>query len=203
MKSEREISLAYLREARGEVLRAVHGVDEYEARRPLTRSGTNLLGIVKHLAIVEHDYVATRAGYSEVIAPRWDVAADQADNFDLWLTADESAAEIIDYYLAVARNTERAAADLPADATVTVPWWTPPESTFDRLLVHLVAETAQHAGHLDILREGIDGQGDAWDEVRPERDEAWWSRLWAEIAAAAEGYRNAGATVEVPEAARV
>ncbi|MFH7323091.1 DinB family protein [Aeromicrobium sp. JJY06] len=193
------ISLEYLRRGHRAVLRAVHGVDEYDARRPLTPTGTNLLGLVKHLAIVELEYVASCAGFPSDLGTPWETTTGEEDNSDLWLTADESAQDVIDLYVAVGEHTERAAAALAPDAPVTVPWWSEPSTTFERLLVHLVSETAQHAGHLEILREGIDGQGDTWDEARTERDEAWWSALLERIGAAAEVHRDAGRTVIAPE----
>lgn len=194
----REISLEYLRRGRRSVLRAVHGVDEYDARRPLTPTGTNLLGIVKHLAIVELEYVASCAGFASDLGTPWETTTGEEDNSDLWLAAGESAQDVVGFYVAVGGHTERAAEELPAESPATVPWWSEPGTTFERLLVHLVAETAQHAGHLEILREGLDGQGDTWDEARPERDEAWWSALLERIAAAAEPYRGSGARVTAP-----
>jgi len=199
--STRATSLEYLRRSRRAVLRAVDGVGEYDARRPMTPTGTNLLGIVKHLAIVELEYVASCAGYASDLGTPWVGTTDEEDNSDLWLAADESAQDVIALYVAVGEHTERAAADLPAHAPATVPWWSEPETTFDRLLVHLVAETAQHAGHLEILREGVDGQGDTWDESRPERDAAWWAALREQITAAAEAHRDSTLRVTVPTGA--
>lgn len=195
----RDLSMHYLRRGHRAVLRAVHGVDEYDARRPLTPSGTNLLGLVKHLALVELGYVADCSNFPSELGDRWAIAEDDDTNADLWLTADESAREVIDLYLAVAQHTERAAAALPDDAPATVPWWSEPEVSFDHLLVHLVSETHQHAGHLEILREGLDGQGDLWDEAEADRDDAWWTALLARISAAAEPFRASGATVTAPE----
>lgn len=193
----RELSMHYLRRGHAAVLRTVDGVGEYDARRPLTPTGTNLLGVVKHLALVEHEYVAGCAGFPTDLGPVW-ALHEESSNADLWLKADESAAWVIDLYLAVAEHTERAAAALPQDAPATVPWWSEPEVTFEHVLVHLVAETAQHAGHLEILREGLDGQGDTWDEERTERDDAWWAALLDRISAAAESYRDSGTRVTVP-----
>ncbi|GAA3540123.1 hypothetical protein AFL01nite_29550 [Aeromicrobium flavum] len=184
----------YLRRSREAVWRAVDGVDEYDARRPLTPSGTNLLGLVKHLATVEYGYVARCSGFAGDLDLPWDDEDDEV-NADLWLTPDQSARSIINLHVAVAAHTERAAAALPPDAPATVPWWREPETTFDRLLVHLVAETAQHAGHLEILREQLDGQGDAWDADRSERDASWWAAQVGRIEAAAEPFRGSGATV--------
>ncbi|MET1134341.1 MAG: DinB family protein [Aeromicrobium sp.] len=194
----RETSLHYLQRGHRAVLRAVHGVNEYDARRPLTPTGTNLMGLVKHLAIVELEYVASCAGYASDLGTPWETTTGKDDNSDLWLTADESAQQWIDLYVAVGEHTARACAALPQDSPARVPWWGEPDTTFDYLLVHLVSETAQHAGHLEILREGLDGQGDAWDEARTDRDAAWWKAVTDQIAAAAEPFRATGSVVEAP-----
>lgn len=177
------------------MLRAVAGVDEFDARRALTPSGTNLLGVVKHLASVEHEYVARCAGFSSEIEIAWSDDASMEANDDLWLTSDQTAEKILDLYAAVARHTARAVEQLPPDAPATVPWWAEPETTFDRLLIHLVAETAQHAGHLEILRESLDGQGDRGDEQDPDRGPSWRAEYRRRIDEAAEPFRGTGAVV--------
>jgi uncharacterized damage-inducible protein DinB len=190
--------MLYLGRARESVRRAVDRVDEYDARRPLTPSGTNLLGLVKHLAAVEYVYVSQCSGFPGDLDMPW--ASDEAEevNGDLWLTPDQRAGSITDLYAAVAAHTARAAEALPPDSPATVPWWPESETTFDRLIVHLVSETAQHAGHLEILREHLDGQGDAWDARRPERDALWWSAHVRRVAQAAEPFRGSGSTVAAP-----
>ncbi len=186
--------LHYLERARAEVNRSVAGVDEYDARRPLTPSGSNLLGIVKHLATVEEEYLRC-AGYDSGLAIAWSDEASLAANAELCLTPDQTSAQILDLYAAVAGHTARAVESLPPDAPATVPWWSEPATTFDRLLLHLVAETAQHAGHLAILREGIDGQGDRWDEDDPDRTPAWREDYVRRVEEAAAPFRGAGRRV--------
>lgn len=183
--------LHYLERVRGAVLRAVAGVDEHDARRALTPSGTNLLGLVKHLATVEQGYVEC-AGYATGVEIAWSDDPSMDANEDLWLTPEQSADEILDLYAAVAAATARAVEELPPDAPAHVPWWSEPDTTFDRLLVHLVAETAQHAGHLEILREGLDGQGDRMDEQDPARGAQWREEYRQRIDEAAEPFRGAG-----------
>lgn len=186
--------LHYLERTRGDVLRAVAGVDEFDARRALTPSGTNLLGLVKHLATVENGYVRCTA-FPSRIEPPWADDESMEANAELWLTPDQTADEILDLYAAVALETEDAARRLPPDAPATVRWWREPGTTFDRLLVHLVAETAQHAGHLEILREGLDGQGDRWDERDPDRGADWHTQYRRAIDDAAEPFRDRGLRV--------
>ena len=69
-----------------------------------------------------------------------------------------------------------------------MPWWNPPETTLFRLLVHVIAETARHAGHIDILRETVDGQrgvSAAFPNL-PDVDEAWWAGYVARLRDVAE-----------------
>jgi len=186
--------LHYLDRGRAAVVRAVSGVDEYDARRPLTPSGTNLLGLVKHLATVEHGYVACTA-YPVDLEIAWSDDASLDVNEELWLTPDQTSDEVLDLYAAVAAQTGRAARLLPPDAPATVRWWRDPETTFDRLLVHLVSETAQHAGHREILREGLDGQADLADEADPERGDVWRLEYSRRIEEAAVPFRGSGRRV--------
>jgi uncharacterized damage-inducible protein DinB len=148
----------YLDEARETVLWKVDGVGEYDARRPLTPTGTNLLGVVKHLASVELGYMTLPFGRPLPVALPWH--ADDADpNDDLWLTVEETRDDVVALYRLAGEVTARTCAELDADAPGSVPWWPPArrDVTVHTLLVHLVAETARHAGQLDVLREGLDG----------------------------------------------
>ena len=75
------------------------------------------------------------------------------------MPADVSAAEVADFYREVAAFSDETIADLPLDAPGAVPWW--PEDRRDvslaRIIVHVISDITRHAGHADILREGIDG----------------------------------------------
>ena len=85
---------------------------------------------------------------------------DRAGQF--LLRDDETLSGVLDRYTAVAEETERLAATLDletAHALPEAPWCPPGVSwTVRRVLVHILAETAQHAGHADIIREAIDGR---------------------------------------------
>ena len=84
---------------------------------------------------------------------------------------------------------DAAIADLPLDAPASVAWW-PEErrvTTFGHLLVRVVAETAQHAGHAGILREGLDGQGGPHKD--DQGDAASWSQFVTRIQQAADEFR--------------
>jgi hypothetical protein len=166
----------YLQAARDAVLWKLDGLDGRAVRRPLTPTGTNLLGLVKHLAGVELGYF--RAVFDrpfEVPGP-W-FGEDAEPNADLYATAEESREEIVELYRrawALSDDTIRA---LPLDAVGTVPWWPDGRVTLHRILVHVTAETHRHAGHADIVRELVDGTvGLRRDNGNlPEGDATWWA----------------------------
>jgi len=178
----------YLQAARETLLWKLDRLREYDVRRPLTPTGTNLLGLVKHLAGVEAGYFG--ASFARPFAeplPWFDDGAEL--NADMWATAEESREQIVDLYRRVWAHADTTIDTLPLDAAATVPWWPPDrrDTTLHRILVHVVAETNRHAGHADIVRELIDGEvGLRKDNSNlPARDAAWWEsyRLRLERAA--------------------
>ncbi len=145
-----------LREVRAAMLWKLDGLSEYGARRPLTATGTNLLGLVKHLTITEARYLGEVFGrpFPERL-PWWD--ADAAPCADKWATADESRAEVVDRYRRVWAHSDATITALPVDTPSHVPWWPRPDVLLFNVLVHVLTETNRHAGHADILREQLDG----------------------------------------------
>lgn len=153
--------LRYLQAARDALVWKLDGLSEYDIRRPLTPTGTNLLGLVKHTAGVEIGYfgeVFGRPFFEAGREPGW-YGDDAEDNADMWATADESREEIVGLYERVWAHSDRTIAALALDAGGHVAWWREGqrEVTLHRILVHVVAETDRHAGHADIVRELIDG----------------------------------------------
>jgi hypothetical protein len=148
----------YLQQGRDTVLAKVEGLGEHDVRRPLVPSGTNLLGLVKHLAGLELGYLGDCVGHPSGIVLPWVEDGSIWDDGDMWATPDETRADLVDLYRKAWRHADASIAELPLDAPAEVPWW--PEdrraTTFGALLVRMVAETAQHAGHADILRETVD-----------------------------------------------
>ncbi|WP_018685243.1 DinB family protein [Actinokineospora enzanensis] len=171
-----------LRELREAVVERLDGLTEYDIRRPLTATGTNLLGLVKHLALWESRYLGEVFGrpFPEPL-PRWD-DVEQRGN-DLWATEHETRAEIVDRYHRVWAHADATIAALPLDAPGHVPWWPRPDVRLYGVLAHRLTETARHAGHADILREQLDGTTAA-----PARDAAYWADRHAEIERAARAY---------------
>lgn len=176
----------YLSAQRDSVLWKVEGVAERDLRMPMTPSGTSMLGLVKHLAGVEAEYFGSCLGqpWPEPI-PWW---GDPEPNADMWARADESPTWIVELYRRVVAAADANVAGLPLDAPAHVPWWDEPETTLGRLLVHMTAETARHAGHLDILRETADGQRGLFAAALclPDTDDAWWEAYVARLRAIAE-----------------
>jgi len=148
----------YLQSARDAMVWKVEGLSEYDARRSMTPTGTNLLGLVKHLASVELGYFGDTFGRPSGIPLPWH--ADDADpNDDLFLSADESREGVLDLYRTAWAHAAETFAALDLDARGRVPWWgDDDEVTLHQVLVHMVAETQRHAGHADIVREMIDGR---------------------------------------------
>ena len=115
-------------------------------------------------------------------------------NADMWATAQESPEQIIDLYRRARTWADGAIGELPLDAPARVAWWQPQETTLHRLLVHMITETARHAGHMDIIRETIDGQRGMLKAAPnlPDTDEAWWREYVARLRQLAEASGGAG-----------
>jgi hypothetical protein len=170
--------VTYLQEARDVVLLKLEGLSEYDARRPLTPTGTNLLGLVKHLALVEVGYFSVPFGRPVGLEHPW--FSDEADdNVDMWATAGESREAVVAGYRRAWVQVDATVQELPLGTVGRVPWWGPEggaEVTLHRVLVHVIGETHRHAGHADIVRELVDGSVgyQAVGDNLPERDEGWW-----------------------------
>jgi uncharacterized damage-inducible protein DinB len=156
-EDEIELLLRYLQASRDALLWKLEGLGEYDIRRPLTPTGTNLLGLVKHVASTEHGYLTECLGRTPVFETPW-LADTAPDNADMWAAADESREFIVGLYRTAWRADDAAVRELGPYATGVVPWWGDERVTVRRLLVHVIAETNRHAGHADILRELIDGE---------------------------------------------
>ena len=189
---EKETLVHYLTEERDALLWKLDGLSEYDARRPLTPTGTNLLGLVKHVASVAAGY------FGEVFNRPFDEPMPWFDegapvNADMWATADESREQIVELYRRVWTHADATIAALPLDAPGRVPWWSADHAdvTLHRILVHMIAETARHAGQADIVRESIDGAVGVrpGSSNLPSQDKGWWESYREQLEDAA---RQAG-----------
>ena len=133
----------------------IEGVDEYDLRRPLTPTGTNLLGLIKHLADVELGYFGETFGRPTQLEQPW----LEEENADMWATADESVDHIVGLYRAAWAHAQETFDASHLETPGSVPWW--PEErravTLAQILIHVLDDTARHVGQMDILRESIDG----------------------------------------------
>ena len=176
----------YLKNAREALLWKLEGLSEYDVRRPLVASGTNLLGLVKHVAWVEAGYFGASFGRAFPEELVWS-ASDP--NADLVAEPDESRESITSLYRRVWSHSDATIGELPLDAVGEVPWWPPDRNQvrLHQILVHMTAETHRHAGHADIVRELIDGSmGLRADNPNlPEGDESWWAAHRDRVEAAA------------------
>lgn len=189
-----------LRFVRGSLLSKLEGLGEYDARRPMTPTGTNLLGLIKHLTISEAWY------FGEVFArpfperlPWRDGDADERSHdarveayfsnylnlTDMWATEDESRTELVARYKRMCSHSDDTIAELDIDTPGHVAWWPRPNVMLFNILVHVLTETNRHAGHADILREQLDGEVGA-EAALSGRDSAFWEKHRATVERAAE-----------------
>jgi Protein of unknown function (DUF664) len=168
----------YLQVARDVLVWKLDGLSEYDVRRPLTPTGTNLLGLIKHVASIELGYFGDTFGRpSGEWLPWFEPGAEP--NADMWATADEPREQIVGLYHRAWAHSDATIGALALDAAGRVPWWPEDrrEVTLHQILVHMLAETHRHAGHADIVRELIDGATglrDGNDNMAP-GDQAWWA----------------------------
>jgi hypothetical protein len=167
----------YLQTGREALLWKLEGLGEYDVRRPLVPTGTNLLGLVKHVASVEAGYLGDTFGRPFPEPLPW-LGENAEPNADMWATPAESRTQITGLYRRVWAHSDSTVDALPLDAIGHVPWWPPERSevTLHRVLIHMIAETQRHAGHADVARELVDGAvGLRKDnDNMAEGDPTWW-----------------------------
>jgi hypothetical protein len=144
-----------LRAAREALVWKLDGVSEPDVRRPMTPTGTNLLGLVKHNAISDARYFGDvfDRPFPEPL-PQWDDAL--ALGSEHRATEHESRADIVGLYQRVWRHSDATIAALDLDARGFVPWWDE-EVPLLNVMAARLCDAVRHAGHADILRELIDG----------------------------------------------
>jgi uncharacterized damage-inducible protein DinB len=184
----KDVLVAMLQRQRESLIGKLDGLSEYDARRPVVPTGTNLLGLIKHVASVQLEYVTVVFGRRQGRELPW-FGEDAEPDADMWAAADESRAAIVELYTFSCAQADATAAALSLDAEGEVPWW-PPERrvvTLQQILVHLIGEVARHAGHADVARELIDGSAGSRpdDPNLPQRTAAEWAEYRARIEAAA------------------
>ena len=166
-----------LRAAREALLWKLDGLSERDARRPLTPTGTNLLGLVKHVASVEAGYFGATFGRPFPEPMPWHDEGAEA-NADMYADASESRGQVLAFAGQAWAHADATIEALPLDAPGEVAWWPPDRSavTLHQVLVHVVAEVHRHVGHADIVRELVDGSAGlrAGNPNLAPGDEQWW-----------------------------
>ena len=153
----------YLQEARDALVWKLEGLGERDVRLPRTPTGTNLLGILRHVANVEIGYFGPTFGRAwpepdhPLVVTDEDYDADPQS--DWWVPAEISMAEVVDFYRSVWAFSDATISELPLDTVGAVPWWPEErrEVSLHRIVVNVISDTTRHAGHADIIREAIDG----------------------------------------------
>jgi uncharacterized damage-inducible protein DinB len=150
--------LRYLQQGREGLLKKLDGLSAYDARRPMTPTATNILGLVKHVAGVQAGYFGVTFGRTFPESLAWEQVGAEIDD-DMWARSDESVEDIVGLFHRSSRHSDSTIEALPLDAVGHVQWWPADRSevTLHRVLVHVVAEVDRHAGQADIMRELIDG----------------------------------------------
>jgi hypothetical protein len=171
-----------LRFTRQALVWKLDGLCEYDIRRPLTATGTNLLGLVKHMATWEARYLGEifDRPFPQPL-PRW----QDSDGSDLWVTQDETREQIIDFYQRAWEHADATIEALPIDTPGHVPWWPRPDVKLFNIVVHVLNDTVRHAGHADILREQLDGRTGVAAGVDEPIDTAARQSHWATVEQAA------------------
>jgi hypothetical protein len=177
----------YLQDGREALLWKLDGLSEYDVRRPLVPTGSNLLGLVKHQAGVELAYFGDTFGRpsSQDLLP-WD---ETEPNSDMWATAEEPRELITGRYRRAWAHSDATIEALALDAIGHVPWWPADrnEVTLHHILVRVATDTNRHAGQADIIRELIDGTVGRTSESlnMPPGDQAWWQSYRDQVERAA------------------
>jgi uncharacterized damage-inducible protein DinB len=147
-KESLHVSLDRHRDA---VLWKLEGLDDLALRRPMTPSGTSLLGLVKHLGAVEYGWFCETFGRETEPLP----FDDEDVNADLRVRPEETTADVLAFYARARAAADRVIEELELEDTGTA--WFGEAVSLRWVLIHMVEETARHAGHVDIVRELLDG----------------------------------------------
>ncbi|MFF7072896.1 DinB family protein [Streptomyces pseudovenezuelae] len=155
---ERGALLAFLEEQRGGIRRSLLGLTDEQAAAKPSVSELSLGGLLKHVAEVEQSWIARAKGEEPAVRRK---PSNWHECFAL--VGDETVESQLAYWEKVAAETEAFARSVPSlDETFPLPDqpWFPPEGRVSVrwVLLHLIRETARHAGHADIIRESLDGK---------------------------------------------
>ncbi|MFC4241913.1 DinB family protein [Gryllotalpicola reticulitermitis] len=192
---EKQTLKRYLQRQRDALMWKVEGLSERQVRWPVTPTGTNLLGLVKHVAGIEYGYFGEVFGRPAEDPMLADIDS-LSDNDDFWARADESLDDVVAFYGRAWVHADATIDALSLADTGTVPWW--PEArrhpSLHTVLVHHIQELARHAGHADIIRELTDGRVGVGPTLSnmAEFDSSSWADYRAKLQGIAESFPERG-----------
>ena len=149
--NEKESLQASLDRHRDVLLWKLQGLDDEALRRPMTPSGTNLLGLLKHVGAVEYGWFCSTFGRETEPLP----FDDDDPDADLRVEPHETTADVLAFYGRARAAADQVIAETDLDDTGRA--WFGPQVSMRWVLIHMIEENARHAGHMDIVRELIDG----------------------------------------------
>lgn len=156
LSGERADLIESLDRHRGFLLHTVKDLTDEQARQRTTVSQLHLGGLIKHVASTEAGWMRFAVGGAEAMYdPNLDWEAEHT------MLEGETLDGFVKHYAEVARHTNELVATLDLDRSHPLPeapWFEQGKSwSVRRVLLHIIAETSQHAGHADIIREALDG----------------------------------------------
>ncbi|WP_218713714.1 DinB family protein [Arthrobacter sp. BF1] len=148
----------YLNDAREAILWKCEGLSDAQARTPLTPTGTHVMGLLLHLAVTESEYFIACLGREIENPVIRDIIAAEDAQADFLPPPNMALVDAVNIYRETTAAADAVLDELELDSPALVPWWIKHRhTTMERLLVHMIAESHRHAGHLDIVREQLDG----------------------------------------------
>ncbi|WP_186313492.1 DinB family protein [Paenarthrobacter nicotinovorans] len=148
----------YLNDAREAILWKCEGLSDAQARTPLTPTGTHVMGLLLHLAVTESQYFISCLGREiENAVIRHVIEAEDAQA-DFLPPPGMTLEDAVRIYRQTIVAVDAVLDEVELNSPAVVEWWIKHRhTTVERLLVHMIAESHRHAGHLDIVREQLDG----------------------------------------------
>jgi hypothetical protein len=178
---EKALLSTHLRLAQQALIWKLEGLSDADLRRPMTKTGTHLIGIVKHLTGVTYGYLCTAFGRERETFP-WELDEELFYGLDMWATPEESTDEILAAYRRACEAASRTINELDLDTegrhhtglTVSLRW----------MIFTVLMDTTRHTGHADVVREAIDGSvgmGPVLPNTVSGDDEEFWRMYLARI----------------------
>lgn len=189
---EKAMLVRYLQRQRDPLIWKLSNLTERQLRMPMTPTGTNLLGVAKHVASTDVGYFGEVFGRPFDEPMPWMDDENAEPNSDMWATAEQSADWVRDFCRRAWSHSDATIEALELRSPGLVPWWPPERRDVElhTILIHVIAETARHVGQLDIVRELIDGQAGIADGMSnlPELSDQHWQDYTQRLRELAESF---------------